>query len=335
MKSISILIAARNEAANILDCLQSVAALSYDKENLQILVGNDASEDDTAAIVRDFIADKPHFQLVEIAPCQALRSQFTTLQGKTNVLAQLAQHATGEFLFFTDADIEVPTHWIQNMSAHFKPNVGVVTGITTMKNSGFFALMQGLEWLYYLSLVRLLSLFDIPITAMGNNMAITRKAYDAVGGYQKIGFSITEDYALFRAILAQGFQFVQLFDSRILTISKPIPTFSALLVQRKRWMYGAMSLPWQQRLGVYINGLLLPILLIISFFDLKIALMLTTFAYIGATAWLAGGISWLQKSALWIVLPIFWFYHVFTNFMMLVYFYTASKTTWKGRDYHT
>ena len=328
MKSVSILIAARNEAANILDCLRSVEALSYDKENLQILVGNDASEDDTAAIVRDFIADKPHFTIIDVQP-----NKSNALRGKTNVLAQLADHATGEYLFFTDADIEVPTDWIQNILPHFKPNVGIVTGITTMKNGNLFALMQGLEWLYYLSLVRLFSLFNIPITAMGNNMAVTRTAYNAVGGYEKVGFSITEDYALFRAILAQGFQFAQLFDYRILTISKPIPTFAALLVQRKRWMYGAMSLPWQQRIGVYINGLLLPILLIIGFFDLRTALILTTFAYIAATAWLAGGLSWLQKSTLWIGLPVFWFYHIFTNFAMLIYFYTASKTVWKGRSY--
>ena len=122
MKSVSILIAARNEAANILDCLRSVQALSFDKENLQILVGNDASEDNTAAIIRDFIADKPHFTLIDIQPHKS-----NILRGKTNVLAQLADHATGEYLFFTDADIEVPTDWIQNILPHFKPNVGIVT----------------------------------------------------------------------------------------------------------------------------------------------------------------------------------------------------------------
>ena len=331
MKSISILIAARNEAANILDCLCSVEALSYNKENLQILVGNDASEDDTAAIVRDFIADKPHFKLIDIKPCE-----LNSLRGKTNVLAQLAQQATGEFLFFTDADIEVPVDWIENMLAAFKPNVGVVTGITTMKPNtlgGFLGSFQGLEWLYYLSLVRLFSLFDVPITAMGNNMAVTRRAYDAVGGYENIPFSITEDYALFQAILAKGFRFVQLFDRRVLTISKPIPTFGQLLVQRKRWMYGAMSLPWKQRIGVYINGLLLPILLIIGYFDPKIALTLAVIGYIAATAWLAGGLSWLQQTRSWISLPLFWFYHIFTNFAMFIYFYTAKKTVWKGRSY--
>lgn len=330
MKKVSILIAARNEAANILDCLRALAALSYPAQHLQILIGDDASEDETAALIEEFIGEKPHFKLVRIT------ATVTALKGKTNVLAQLAHHATGEYLFFTDADIEVPTDWIQNMLAAFKPNVGVVTGITTMKphqKMVSFGDLQGLEWLYYLSFVRLFSLFEIPLTAMGNNMAVTRQAYDAVGGYENIGFSITEDYALFRAILSKGFRFAQLFDRRVLTLSTPIPTFGALLMQRKRWMYGAMSLPWQQRLGVYFNGLLLPFLVILGFLFPQIALWLTFAGYVGVTAWVAGILSWLSLSRAWVALPVFWFYHVGMNFAMLLNFYLQKQTVWKGRTY--
>ena len=35
---------------------------------------------------------------------------------------------------------------------------------------------------------------------MGNNMAIRRAAYDAIGGYPTLPFSITEDFTLVRAI---------------------------------------------------------------------------------------------------------------------------------------
>jgi 1,2-diacylglycerol 3-beta-glucosyltransferase len=341
---VSILVAARNEAANILDCLQALEALTYPKEKLQILIGDDASEDETAAITAHFIADKPHFKLIRISnPDQQSMSapdlpSRPELKGKTRVLAQLAHHATGEYLFFTDADIEVPPHWIENMLPHFEHNVGVVTGITTMQpkwtaGQGWLGDLQGLEWLYYLSFVRLFSLFEVPITAMGNNMAVSRAAYNAVGGYETVGFSITEDYALFRAILAKDFRFVQLFDRRVLTISKPIPTLGALLMQRKRWMYGAMSLPWQQRLGVYFNGLLLPLLLLLGLFAPKAAIWATIIGYILATAWLASIVSWLSLRHLWAILPLFWGYHVVMNFAMLVNFYARKQTIWKGRQY--
>ena len=347
MTKVSILIAARNEADNILDCLRSVEALSYPKENLQILIGNDASEDNTGELVQEFIKKKPHFQLITIQPWEGLKPSQgysdvgqTQLKGKANVLAKLAKSATGDYLFFTDADIEVPKDWIQNMLPHFKVNVGIVTGITTMKTppfplSGrdFLAFMQAVEWLYYLSITRLFSLFNIPITAMGNSMAVTRTAYDAVGGYDNIPFSITEDYALFRAILDKSFQFVQLFDRRVLTISKPMPTYEQLLIQRKRWMYGAMSLPFGLRLGVYFNALTLPFLLLLGFFFPRITLSLTILGYVSVTAWLAGVLNWLQCPQLFLATPFFWFYHLFTNFAMLIYYYGKKQTIWKGRKY--
>ncbi|WP_428665145.1 glycosyltransferase [Runella sp.] len=332
VKKVSILIAARNESDNIITCLKSVAALSYPSENLQILIGDDASEDNTSALIQEFIQDKPYFELVKILP-EASKLSGSLLKGKTNVLAQLAHKVKGDYLFFTDADIEVPTGWVENMLMHFKPNVGIVTGITTMKGGGLLGLMQGLEWLYYLSLMRLLSLFGFPVTAMGNNMAVTRKAYDAVGGYEKIGFSITEDYALFRAILAKGFRFVQLFDRRVLTLSKPIPTYSHLLIQRKRWMYGAMSLPWEQRIGLYVNTLFFPFIIVLGITAPKIALI-TLFLYVlWICAWLVSILNWLQQPQLFIGVPFFWLYHVFTNFAMLINYYVRKTTVWKGRQY--
>lgn len=42
------------------------------------------------------------------------------------------------------------------------------------------------------------------MTGLGNNMAVSREAYDAVGGYEQIGFSIVEDYALFIAIIRKN-----------------------------------------------------------------------------------------------------------------------------------
>jgi 1,2-diacylglycerol 3-beta-glucosyltransferase len=168
---------------------------------------------------------------------------------------------------------------------------------------------------------------------MGNNMAVTRKAYDAVGGYEAIPFSITEDYALFRAILDKGFRFGQLFDRRVLAISKPTPTLSELLIQRKRWMYGAVSIPWGQRLGVYFNGLLLPFLVVSGFFFPQVTLFLIFLSYVSITAWLVGILNWLQRPQLFIGLPFFWFYHVFINFVMLINFYVRKSTVWKGRKY--
>jgi 1,2-diacylglycerol 3-beta-glucosyltransferase len=324
---ISVLIAARNEAPTILGCLQAIEALDYPKNNLQVLIGDDDSTDKTATLVQNFIKNKSHYQLVSI------KNSVANLQGKANVLAQLAHLATGEWLFFTDADTAVPPSWIVAMLSAKSKNVAVVTGVTTIQTGGIFGVLQGIEWLYYLSLIRLLSLFKIPITALGNNMAVSSEAYFKNGGYEKIGFSLTEDYALFDAITKSGFEFRQWFDARVLATTRPIPTFKELMQQRKRWMHGALSLPFQHQIGTWSNALFLPILLIVSVFSIKSSLALAAVHYIFISAWTAGALTWLRQQKYFWILPIFWFYHIFLNFAMLINFFWGKKTIWKGRVY--
>ena len=235
---VSILVAARNEEATIERCLRALAGLAYPADRLEILIGDDASTDDTAAVVRRFIADKPQFRLL------AIRHQLGTARGKSNALAHLCRAATTDYLLFTDADMALAPEWVQAMLAAAPAGVGVVTGITTA-GGGLFGRLQGLDWLFGLNLIRLLTDCGLPITAVGNNMLVSRAAYESIGGYEALAFSITEDLQLFTQIVAQGWHYRNLIDPRTLGISVPQPTVRHLLHQRKRWMKGTSRLPWQ------------------------------------------------------------------------------------------
>jgi cellulose synthase/poly-beta-1,6-N-acetylglucosamine synthase-like glycosyltransferase len=238
---VSILVAARNEETTIARCLQALAALDYPAERLEILIGDDASTDETAAVVRRFIADKPQFRLLPIG------HRLGTARGKGNALAHLCRAATTDYFLLTDADMALAPSWVRAMLAAAPAGVGVVTGITTA-GGGLFGRWQGLDWLFGLSLIRLLTDCGLPVTAVGNNMLVTRAAYESIGGYEALAFSITEDVQLFAQIVAQGWHYRNLIDPRVLGVSVPQPTVRHLLRQRKRWMRGAGRLPWQ--LGV-------------------------------------------------------------------------------------
>ncbi len=149
--TVSILIAARNEETTILTCLRAVAKLNYPADAVEVLIGNDQSTDRTAAVVADYIADKPGFQLVTIIESP------TGLRGKANVLAQLTRLARGQYLFFTDADTQVPPDWLSDMSRQFTGNVGIVTGVTLPDGPRLFHTLQTIDWLYNLTLTHLIS----------------------------------------------------------------------------------------------------------------------------------------------------------------------------------
>lgn len=238
---VSILVAARNEEAAIERCLASLARLNYPAERLEILIGDDASTDDTCAVVQRFIADKPQFRLLFVG------QRLGTAHGKSNVLAHLCRAATTDYFLFTDADMALGPEWVHTMLGAAAPGVGVVTGSTTA-GGNLFGRLQGLDWLFGLNLIRVLTDVGVPVTAVGNNMLVTRAAYASIGGFEALAFSITEDLQLFAQIVAQGWKFRNLMAPHALGISVPQPTVRHLLHQRKRWMKGAGRLPWQMGL---------------------------------------------------------------------------------------
>ena len=240
---VSILIAARDEAAALPRCLASLRALDYPAGLLEVLVGDDGSTDGTAvaaeAAMQGFAGQ---FQVIPIA------EMLGQARGKANVLAHLTRRATTDYFFITDADISLPATWVAGLLAHAGPGVGTVTGITAVRGPRLFHQLQGLDWLLSLSLVQVVSDLGRPVTAMGNNMLVTRAAYEATGGYEALPFSVTEDFTLFRAVLAAGFGFRQVFQAEVRADSLPMPTWAALLRQRRRWLRGVAGLPLRLRL---------------------------------------------------------------------------------------
>jgi glycosyltransferase involved in cell wall biosynthesis len=115
--SLTLLITAHNEAAQIGRKLTESLALNYPKEKLQILVASDGSTDDTVAIVHAFA--RQGVELV-IVPQQA---------GKTNAQNIAMRHAKGEIVVFSDATTEYHPDALQYLAGAFADaSVGAVSG---------------------------------------------------------------------------------------------------------------------------------------------------------------------------------------------------------------
>ncbi|GAB2538094.1 glycosyltransferase [Spirosoma aerophilum] len=324
---ISILVAVRNEEKTINDCLNALINLDYPFGCYEVLIGNDQSTDHTRAIVSAFIADKSNFRLIDIT------SPVTELRGKANVLAQLARQAKGQQFFFTDADTQVPTGWLLDMSRQFTEKVGIVTGVTLPVGSGFFDKLQGIDWLYNLTLTHLLGILGIPVTAMGNNMAVSREAYDAVGGYETIPFSVVEDYTLFQTIIAKGFGFGNLLSESVLAETLPVHSLSAFLQQRKRWMRGASALPVWMVIGLYAQYLAGPLLILVGLVSPLLAIGVYIIKLLIQTMVLSFGLSRLNQTKLWPYALFFEVYQLIIGPLSVAFYLLPIKIEWKGRSY--
>ena len=114
---VSVLISARNESKDIGWKVRETLSWNYPPEKLELLVASDASEDGTDAIVAGF----------EDARLRLLRLDERV--GKNEALNRLQALATGDLLFFSDANSHIESSCLKQMVRHFADRrVGAVTG---------------------------------------------------------------------------------------------------------------------------------------------------------------------------------------------------------------
>jgi cellulose synthase/poly-beta-1,6-N-acetylglucosamine synthase-like glycosyltransferase len=235
---VSVIVAARNEEERIGPCLESLIALVYPRELLEIIVIDDGSTDATSSIVSRYVEKNPHVRLLH----SALESGH--LRGKTNAVAQGIEAATGEIFMFTDADCRVPPGWVEGTVRHYADSrVGTVAGFTSLAGNDWFSRIQALDWFVLFSAAAGLARIGYPTTAVGTNLSVRREAYEKVGGYRKIPFSVTEDYALFHAVTRTGgYRACFPMIRETLVESAPCATAKELYQQKKRWFAGGRGM---------------------------------------------------------------------------------------------
>lgn len=320
---VSILVAAKDEEANINRCIDSLLQLSYPRDKLEILIGNDASDDNTLSLVKVYAEKYTRVKVFDIT------SKVGDQQGKGNVLAQLAQQVSGEYLLITDADMSLPVHWVQNMLSPMKENTGLAIGVTHVEGNR----MQDLDWLYALGMVKVVTDLGLSVTGMGNNMIISKDVYSSIGGYESLPFSIIEDFELFKHVRKSGYDCVHIFQKEVLGITLSMKGFFNLLNQRKRWMRGAVQLSWQMVSLLFLQSGFYVGLLVIFFYAPDIAI----FFLIGKLLLRLGFMTTLRSR---LCLPIrflsvlaYEFYSIIIGISSIFYFLLPFKVKWKGREY--
>ena len=323
---VSVLIAVRNEEANIANCLLSILKTSYPQDKYEIIVGNDGSTDKTHDIVSAISIQNNNVHLVDITECIIKKP------GKANVLAQLAQKARGDVYMFTDADIEVSPNWISAMQERMDDETGLITGVSVVEGHGFLSKMQTIEWLLATSMIKVTSDMGIASSSLGNNMAISKEAYWKVGGFEKIPFSVTEDFEIFRQI-SKYYPTKFIFNKTVLNKSRPIDGMMSLLIQRKRWMHGAFRLPLFMVTLLIMQTAFLPILTISMFQLLFLASALGLFRLVAHLWFLKIAANKISYKVSLLYLLAFPLYSGVFSILTLIYYFLPIKIVWKGRKY--
>ena len=228
---VSVLIPARNEELRLRPCISTLS--DSDFPILEILILDDHSTDETAALVQQRAKGDPRIRLISGQPLPE------GWVGKPWACHQLAQEAKGEYLLFVDADTRFSDITLSN-----------AVNLAHEQQSDLLSLwpyLESLSWSERLVIpfVHLFILFYLPHWAKGSLryfgaangqfVLFRRTAYEKIKGHESVRNHMVEDIAIARNMRAAGF--------KVLNLDGTNPGHSIALVRCR--MYTRFSEVWE------------------------------------------------------------------------------------------
>lgn len=211
--SLTVVVPAYNEAANIGPCLSSLLASVPPCSHWRVLLVDDDSSDDTVAIGRLAAAQA-------LAEAGAVAERFAVLAagprpagerwvGKTWPCSQAMEAVDSDWVLFVDADVRLQPTALRRALGQALAEQADLLSMAPRLSCGCLA-----EWMVQPIMVSLLGL-GFPIEAAndpdsavafaaGPFMLFRRSAYEAIGGHRALAGEVVEDLALARRIKDTG-----------------------------------------------------------------------------------------------------------------------------------
>lgn len=249
LPTVTVIVPARNEAANIASCLTALSRQSYPPHLCKIVVVDDRSDDGTGEIAaRAACAMEAVVQVVRVDTVPPGWSP------KKHALHRAILESTSDIILTTDADCEPEECWIEEMVASLSA-AHVVAGYSPYRDrTSLPARLLALETLSQAFLAMGGIGIGRPITCTGRSLGYRREVYAAVGGFGEAHSMLSGDDHLFlqRAVGA-GFTAAFCDGPGSYVWTNPPPTWRGFVQQRIRMFSGARMLkPAVAALGVFV-----------------------------------------------------------------------------------
>lgn len=198
---VSLIVSALNEAATIEPALRSLQSIDY--PDLEVIVINDRSTDETPAIVERVAGSSPRMRVIHVETLPA------GWLGKNHALHQGAAIATGDYLLFTDADaVFAPSavsravaycdaHAVDHLTLFFdlQARTGLLRLLVVSFGAGFMARFK--PWKVATS--------PRHFVGVGGFNLLRRSAYLGIGGHAAMPLAVLDDMELGRRIKTHGY----------------------------------------------------------------------------------------------------------------------------------
>jgi ceramide glucosyltransferase len=226
---ISVLKPVEGAGPNTYEAFASFCRLDYPGE-VELLIGTIRQDDPVVAIVERLRAAFPEHNI---------RLVFAELLGtnrKTSIMEALWQKATGQFLFFSDADVAAPKDYLRQLVPRLaQPEVGCLTclpcGIAARTLGGrMIALHYGFNFLPQWMLAQQTTGIH---WAIGHTMAVPRTVLEKIGGFKNFLNHLADDYELGHRVSQLGLRVI--VPPLLLDCVVPAESFGDAFTRMQRW----------------------------------------------------------------------------------------------------
>ena len=226
---VSMVICARDEAANLARNLPGVLVQTYPTTH-EVIVVNHNSQDETRYLLEEF---KKNFKQLQVVN---LEQEAKGIPGKKYPLSIGIKEARHEVILLTDADcVPASEHWLWKMQDAYSNGVEVVLGYGAFyKKPGMLNKLIRFETFHTALQYFSLALAGLPYMGVGRNLSYKKGLFLRNKGFSSINHVLSGDDDLFINQVANKHNTGIVIDPEAFTLSEPKKTFGEWIQQKNR-----------------------------------------------------------------------------------------------------
>ncbi len=230
---VSIIVPLYNEEKVVEQSINSLLNLDY--SNYEIILVNDGSKDNTAAVAEKLVGmQKGRYGEIKVSLINKPNG------GKARALNAGISYSKAEIVLCMDGDSQLSEDSIRMAVRHFvDPSIGAVAGnVKVLNRKKFFTDLQALEYIEGLNMPRAAQSFFKLVNIIPGPIGLFRKkAIEDAGYYSSDTFAEDADITL--KILAHGWRIF--YEPKAISYTEAPVKLNQLLKQRYRWTRGILQ----------------------------------------------------------------------------------------------